>query len=207
MNFKSFIYLILTGLIFIQCNSEPEGLTISGNVENAKDLTAYIDYKNLDSAIEPIANTPVEGDGTFSFNFPEGLKAGIYRVRVGARSADLLLRGDEDNVHIAGDINNFENYQYEVTGSEISETYRQKIAELIARTTNKNEIDAFVRTGIDPLLGMALVLSTAPPSPAQHANYTYVAAEMKEDYPDAEITSQFTNLAELMEKRGDVIVC
>ncbi|MBT8190958.1 MAG: TlpA family protein disulfide reductase [Bacteroidia bacterium] len=201
MKFKYFVFLLMSVFIMSNCSSPASGLTIDGTVQNAKDLTAYLDYKSLDNAIQPIGNTPVGSNGKFSFNYPDGLKTGIYRVRIGAKSVDMILRGDEKNININGDINNFQTYNYEINGSELSETYRQKIAGLIKQTENKQSLDAFMKSDIDPLLAMTMSLSTAPANPANHALYNAISGKLKTAYPGQEITDQYGKFALQMEKQ------
>ena len=201
MRFKAYLILLLSAFVFIQCDSTAPGLTISGDVTNAKDLTAYLDYKSLDNAIQPIANTAVEGDGKFSFNYPEGLKPGIYRVRVGAQSADMIITGKEKNIKLTGDINQFRMFDYKITGSELSETYRQKISDLINKTTTTGEVTEYMKSDIDPLLAATLSLAVSPPNPANHANYTFVADKLKAAYADTEIATSYGNFANMMMKQ------
>ncbi|NNE25690.1 MAG: AhpC/TSA family protein, partial [Saprospiraceae bacterium] len=201
MRFRAYLLLLISAIVFIQCDTASPGLTISGNVENAKDLTAYLDYKSLDNAIQPIANVAVEGNGSFSFNYPEGLKPGIYRVRIGTQSADLILTGNEKQIKLEGDINNFKTYDYSITGSELSETYRQKVSDLINRKISSEEVNAFMKSDIDPLLAATLSLATAPPNPANHANYTFVSDKLKAAYADTEIANSYANFASMMSKQ------
>ena len=201
MKIKYFVFLLFSVFILSDCSSPASGLTIEGSVQNAQDLTAYLDFKSLDNAIQPIGNTAVGSKGKFSFNFPEGLKAGIYRVRIGAKSADLVLRGDESKITINGDINNFQTYDYQVIGSEMSEAYRQKIAGLINKSENKQSIDEYMKGDIDPLLAMTLALTTSPANPANHAIYKSISDKLNATYSEEEITEQFGKFALQMEKQ------
>ena len=201
MRFRSYLVLLLSAFIFIQCDTSSPGLTITGDVQNAKNLTAYLDYKSLENQIQPIANVAVEGNGKFSFNYPEGLKPGIYRVRVGAQSADLILTGNEKKINLTGDINNFKTFDYNLTGSELSETYRQKISALINKTTTTDEVKAFMKSDIDPLLAATLSLAISQPNNANHAEYTAIAEKLKTAYADTEIANAYANFASMMSKQ------
>ena len=198
---RLFTFLLLGTFLLSQCSSPQTGLTVQGKVEGAEDLTAYLDHKSLDNAIVPLGNLPLTDNGEFSFNFPEGLKPGVYRVRIGAKSVDLVLRGDESVVEVKGNINNFQNFDYEVSGSELSSQFKDQISGMVKGTKTKADVDVFMNSDIDPLLAMTLSLSTAPPNAAQYAVYEGISKKLTAAYPNDDVAPQFANFAATMAKQ------
>ena len=199
-----FVFLLLTAvLLFSNCNlqeSSGKGMAITGKVENAQDLTAYMDKKNLDSAIQPITSSEVKSNGEFALGFSDGLEPGIYRVRIGSKSADIILNGQEKKIRLTGDINTFQQFDYNIVGSPLSEAYRENIHGLINKTKTQQEVDNVILNGEDAMLSMALVLGTSKPNPQLHAKYASVNEKLKASYPDAAITSQFSNFVGVMKQ-------
>lgn len=197
MKLRNYFFILMGAILFMACSTEQSGLTITGNVENAKDLTAYVDHKGLDNTIQSLGNTPVNSNGSFNINFPEGLETGIYRVRIGARSVDMVIKGNESKINIEGDINKFASFDYAITGSPMSAEYQSKIKDMIA-TRSTDAIKDYIKSDIDPLLALTLSLASSPANPANHATYTDISRKMTAAYPDKDITAQFGKFANTM---------
>jgi len=197
------LILIVLGALFISCNNTPPGLNIKGNIQNAGNLTAYFDVKSLSNAIQSLQNEPME-DGSFHFNFPEGLDAGMYRVRIGAKSIDLILNGNESEINIEGHLNTLQDFDYSITGSPMSDKYRQAVNDLINKKADVMSMYQTTVTNEDPLLSAALVLGTSPANPALYEVYNAIGEKLKTQYPSADITRDFNGFAQKMKKNYDM---
>lgn len=200
MRIKSISFLCLLGVFLISCKTET-GTTIKGSITGADNLTAYLDAKSLKNQVQSISNTKVDGKGNFSINFPEGLKAGLYRLRIGAKGVDLLLKGDEKKLSIAGDMNELQNFNYKLEGSPMSSIYQEKIQGVINKTLAKPELDAFIKNADDPLLMTALSFATAPANPANFAMYKDFSTKMSAAYPTADLSKELAEFSADMEKQ------
>ena len=196
------LFFVLTIAVFSACNSLPSGLNVTGTMKNAEGLTAYFDIKNLDNAIQSIQDQELKGN-SFAFNFPEGLEPGVYRVRIGAKSVELILTGSEEHITIDGDLENLQEFVYTVNGSDHSETFRQSIRDLIDKKVEGNALYSKAASEYDPLLAMALVMGTSPASPALHETYATIATRLEESYPDISTTKNFRKFSNDLKKRYD----
>ncbi len=199
----NYLLAIIVSTLMLSCNSTPSGLNIEGNIENADNLTAYFDVKAMSNSIQSLGNEAIS-NGNFKFNFPEGLEPGMYRVRIGAKSVDLVLKGDESKIDIAGDLNTLQNFEYTVTGSPMSDQYRQSVNDLINRKTDLASLYNNAVNNYDPLLSTALVLGTSPANPALYETYAAVDKKLKETYPESQLTSDFNAFAAKMKKNYDM---
>jgi thiol-disulfide isomerase/thioredoxin len=197
------IFFILIAGLLLSCQSKPSGLNVTGSVSNADNLTAYFDHKTLGNSMQSLGSQELI-DGKFAFNFPEGLEPGMYRIRIGGAGIELVLKGDESNIVIKGDLNTLKQFEYTVEGSEFSEKFRTSIVDLISK---KIEITTLYNNAVnqyDPLLAMALVTGTAPPNPAMHQTYTAIAEKLKASYPESGLGAEYGNFAANMKKSFDM---
>ena len=147
----SFILALLT-LAFWQCASE-SGLTVSGEFINAGGLEVMLEESPINQATTPLEKTMLADDGTFSMNFPEGLPAGIYTLRVGAQRANLILDGDEKRVHISGRLSQLETYEFDVSGSPSTRLFTETMLGFSDRQVTLESITALIDTVSNPLVG------------------------------------------------------
>lgn len=202
MKIRHFLFVLLTGIL-LSCNNTPSGLNVIGNISNADGLTAYFDVKSLNNAIQSLQNQEIKGN-KFAFNFPEGLEPGMYRVRIGAKSVDLVLKGDETNVTISGDLETLQNFDYTVEGSPMSDSFRASIKSLIDKRTDLNTLYTQSLANDDPMLTLSLLLGTTPANPALNSTYMALSEKMNAAYPDTELTKEFGQFATRMKKSYDM---
>ncbi len=194
-------FLLFVGFLITSC-SEPKGTTISGQIEGADNLTVYLDIKSLKNSVQSLVNGTVDGQGKFSINVPEGLNPGLYRLRVGAKGIDIVLNGNEKMVKVNGKMAELQNFNYEITGSELSNTYREQINGLINKSIDRTSIDQLIKSSPDALLSTALSFATAPVDPSKFAVYKGFADKMQEQYPQAVITTELSEFAKDLEKQN-----
>jgi peroxiredoxin len=178
-------------------------MNVVGQVENGDDLTAYFDSKTFDNAIQSIAQTEIKS-GKFAFNFPDGLDPGMYRVRIGAKTVELVLKGDETDIRIEGDVNTFHTFDYSITGSEMSSQFRSAVHDLINKKVDHVSLYARASKEFDPLLAMTTVLNTSQANPALYETYAGISEKLKTQYPNAAITASFANFAAQMKVNYDM---
>jgi peroxiredoxin len=147
----SFLLLLLS-LTLWQCASET-GLTISGEFVNAGGLNVVLEKAPINQATTPLEKTMLDDNGTFSINFPDGLPAGIYTLRVGAQQANLILDGDEKNVNISGRLSQLQTYEFNVTGSPSTELFTETMLGFSDRRITLESLSSLIDTAANPLVG------------------------------------------------------
>lgn len=160
---KKLIFLmlpVLAAMFFWQCTAEVKGTQIKGQFTNAPNMQAFLDYVVIGKASNILAKADIDASGNFKMDFPEGLQAGIYNLRIGARSANLALQGDEKVVSISGDLNNLSNYDFQVEGSPDSRSMAGLLNGLVNRRLTAEDISRFVDTTSNPTLGAFVAYKT-----------------------------------------------
>ena len=188
LKFASFIFI---SALILSCGGTPVGTNVTGSISDANGMSIYFDRIGADNTNEILMNTKSNSSGEFDFNFPEGIKAGVYRIRAGAKSADILLNGGEKAIDIKGDLKSFGDLTYNVTGAPLTEKYLG----LIKSFTNK-EIDMKGLTDktineLDPMIGYMVCTKMLRMRPEFLNIHKAVAKKMGEQYPDEKLTLSF----------------
>ena len=170
---------------------QPEGLTIQGTITNASNLQVFVDEVRLGKASNPLQKTDMGADGQFSMTFPEGLPAGIYNLRIGAKRINFVLNGKETNLTVNGNLQSLETYNLTITGSGDSETLVNTMQGLFRRQYKPADITAMVDSVSNPHLG-AFIAYTALGRNGQFASIQEKALEkLTAVAPDAEATQAY----------------
>ncbi len=201
MNRISLFILSLLATIALSDCSSPTGLTVKGSVENAENLSAYFDMKDLNNTIQNLGKAELDTKGNFSFNFPDGVQAGVYRVRIGASAIDLILDGTESLVEINADIEKIRQLEYTVTGSPASETYRASLKDYAEGRLAKDKLVQTIQSTDNAILSLALSLGFSPASADNYLLYKSVADKLGVAYPESSLTKQYNEFASTMERQ------
>src|SRR5690554_2318944 len=117
------LYFLILPIFMVSACSSFNGTEISGKISGAENMTAYLDEMRITSQPQMLLQYKIESDGKFNFAIPDGIKKGIYRIRVGEQFVDLIMDGTEKNVVVEGDLFGLNDYNYTVTGSPLSEKF------------------------------------------------------------------------------------
>lgn len=153
---NTFNIFLLVIVIFSswQCGeSVVEGTVVKGKIDNAANMQAFVDRVIVGKANTIVGKTELDGSGNFEIAFPQGIEAGIYNLRIGAKRINLALDGTEEAVVINGDLNTLQNYQVAVTGSDDTQSLVSIMQGLINREVTSEDIEKFVETTDNPTLG------------------------------------------------------
>lgn len=135
----SFLLLLILG-----CSEEEPGTTIDVHLENAGGLSANVDRIIIGGEKEMLKSSPIDQSGDFSFAFPQGLKPGLYEVRVGAQKATFALAESDRHVEIDGKVSTFGQYDFTVSGSAAASetvTTMRRIKDLSGLEEFKSVVD------------------------------------------------------------------
>lgn len=184
---KVFIRLIAFAILLVAVSAcGPKGLTIDGQLANAANLKVVLDEVRLGKASNVVSQVDMDANGNFKLTFEETLPAGIYNLRIGAKRINLVLKGNESQINIKGDLNNIQEYTFELNGSSDSKQFAGVIQGLMKRQYKPEDISAMVDTISNPYLA-SLVAYTALGTSAQFASIQKKASErLNKDYGTTE---------------------
>ncbi len=154
-----FILLIGTGLLLglNACQGDSagtvEGTVLRGKIEGAENMQVNLDRVYIGRANQSLEATNTDGNGAFSFKFPDGLPKGIYKLRIGTKGITLILDDTQNKaIEINGKLADISNPgNLEIKGSAATQEYTEMLSRLIARTANVDDISAFIDSARSPL--------------------------------------------------------
>ena len=199
---KSLTLLILISSVLIgwQCTQEQPGTTLLGKIEGSENLQVFIDKVVYGKANAVIGKGEIGKGGTFSINFPEGLLAGIYNVRIGAKRISLVLDGNEKEVEVNGQLSTIQNYDIEIKGSNSSQVLAETMVKLISRQMSADDIQTFVDTTQSPLLGSFVAYRALGQNGSYLGIHKKAAERLNENQGTTEIAESYSGWVATVEQ-------
>lgn len=190
------LLLILT-LAVSSCTQS--GLTIKGNIEGASNTQVFFDKTGFDNANQPLSKGDVSSSGSFNLNLPEGVESGIYRIRVGAKSVMLVLKGDEKEIEINGNLDGLSNFDYTIEGSDRSSSYQSYISQYMKKEITNPQLKKIVLDEADPLVAQLIALSVynRPDFADVHQS---VLDRLQSTYPGNSTNEKYSALVQSLQK-------
>ncbi len=201
MKFLKFASFTLFGLFLLSCGGTPKGTNLSGTISDAANMSIYFDKLGPDNTNEILLNAKSNSSGVFDLNFPEGIKTGFYRVRAGAKSADLILDGAEKSIDIKGDLKSFGDLTYTVTGAPLTEKYLSIIKSFTNKEINTKGLTDKTINEFDPLIGYMISTKMLRLRPEFLNVHKAVSQKLIEKYPNEKFTLSFRGKVAQVERR------
>lgn len=185
----------MIAVLGMQCagegGSSVKGTVIRGTIQNAANLQVYLDQVVINKANQVLNKVDADANGAFEFNYPEGLQAGVYRLRIGAQKLVLILSGKEGLVELNGELNKISQYDLGITGSSASQSYASLMSGLYNRTIQPDAAQKYVDTCASPLAAMMVAFQTMGQNPQFLDAHKKVHARLVKDFPSNENTLNY----------------
>lgn len=187
------LFAMLTSMMF---SCAPKGTSISGHLQNGANVSVFLDKVGLQNKMEPVEKAQTDASGSFKISMPEGVPAGIYRLRVGSKAADLIFDGSEKQVEISGDINNFIKYDYTVKGSKVTEEFLSAASGFAKKEIDANKLTEMVKSDMGALPAFLVAQKIFRVRPEFIEVHEAVSAKMKTAYPEMEESRQYGQIVQ-----------
>jgi peroxiredoxin len=195
------LYLFLLPAIMVFSCSAYKGTTITGTLKGAENMSVFLDELSITTQPQLLFQEKVSPDGKFTFKFPDGIKRGIYRVRVGEQVADLIMDGKEKEVTINGNLSDLNEFKYKVTGAPLAEQYLNTISDYINQKIDVPALTNFTAKTSDPLVGFQIAARLFQFQPDFISLHKEVLARMQSTYPDLKLTKEYGNVVSQIEQQ------
>ncbi len=191
---KNWSYLIICCLLGLFACQSQKGLTIEGTVKGADGLEGFFEESLLSNTLS-VAKTNFDGGGRYKIDLPNGLSAGIYRLRVGQKWMNLVLNGKEKNIRLDADLSTLQKAEYTVAGSPDTEAYLALVNGLESGSKKIINAKDLIDTAKNPLLSMLLALQIPQFQAPEYLSMQKSAAARVEDFLPASSYSKDYSMA------------
>ncbi|MDF1698512.1 MAG: TlpA disulfide reductase family protein [Saprospiraceae bacterium] len=201
MKYLKIATVYVLSLFVIGCATTQNGTNVSGTISDASTMSIYFDKIGPDNANEILLNTKSDADGSFEFQFPEGIQPGIYRIRAGAKSADLILNGGEKTIKLEGNLKSLGDLTYKVTGAPLTETYLGIIKEFTDKKMDTQQLKDKTINEYDPLIGYMVSTKMLRLRPEFLDVHKAVSKKLESQYPTNKLAMGFKGLIAQVERQ------
>ncbi len=182
-------------LLVASCGGTKTG-SISGSIKNAANLEGT--FEEIVSLTQPplaIAKVPIDASGNFKIEMPEGIKTGLYRLRVGQKQLNFVFNGKEKGVKVDADLATLERTNYAVSGSPDTELYLKTFNDLTEKKSTIDDIKKTIETAANPLMSMLIILQVQDfADPKYLALHKGVLSSLEKNYPNSAYVRDYSTI-------------
>ena len=148
-----------SGATAVQTSTKPApvkksgSFVLNGSIAGSENLQVFFDKSSLTNSNQVIDKVAIDGNGKFELVVSDGIEPGIYRVRIGAQKAFLVLEDADKNVSLSGDLQTFNKFGYQVEGSPATKEFISTITSLTsnaAKRPTSEEVTAKIKAAQSP---------------------------------------------------------
>ena len=195
-----YVTFLLFPLVMVASCGAIKGTEITGKLAGAENMTIYLDVASFSQTSSILLQETVGADGSFKMSFPDGIKKGVYRLRIGEQMADLIMNGSEKNISINGNLADLNQFNYTVTGSPLSEQYLKGVKDYLANR-DVNALTQFTTKTADPLVGFSIAMRLFTIRPEAMNVHKEVVAKMNAQYTDLPLTKEYAGILQQVEQQ------
>ena len=193
---KKYIIPFLTlWMLVASCGGTKTG-SISGSVKNAANLEGtFEEIVSLTQTPLAIAKVPIDGSGNFRIELPEGIKAGLYRLRIGQKQLNFVFNGKEKGVKVDADLATLERTNYAVSGAPDTELYLKTFNDLTEKKATIDDIKKTIETASNPLMSMLMILQIQDfADPKYLPLHKGVLSSLEKNYPNSVYVRDYSTI-------------
>ncbi len=192
-------FFAIISIVLISCNST--GLKVKGTISDAPNLSVYFDKVDpIEGSNNIVLRSETDGSGNFTLSSEKVIPQGIYRVRIGAQSAYLILDGSEKEIIINGSLNELPNFNFSVSGSPTSQALVNTISSFARGEKSVQDLTSYVEKEADPIVAMMIATQFFGGTDEFYALHKTVAQRLASSYPSFELTPTYSNFALTIEQ-------
>lgn len=194
-NFLAILVISATVLLLGSCAQISKGTTIKGQMEGAANLQVFLDKAGLgQQANMVLEKVNADASGNFKFDFPEGLDAGVYRLRIGRQRLNFILDGKEKSVAFQGKVDDMNFYNIQATGSTPTTTFFNTMQSLVKREMKAEDVKQFVDTTENPLVAVFTAINALGTRGEYLDTHKAAYERLAKVDPNGEVTTTYRSL-------------
>jgi thiol-disulfide isomerase/thioredoxin len=197
---KQFNLILFSMILFLACTPSKE-TEIAGTLTGAENMTIYLDNVTLTQQSNILLQATIGADGKFKLSLPDGLKKGIYRLRIGEQIADIISDGSEKTINITGKLADLNEFGYKLTGSPLTENYIQTVRSYIEQKMDVPALTTYTAKTAEPLVAYQLAVRLFTLRPEFLDLHKEVSARLTAQDPSSSIASEYSMIISQIEQQ------
>ncbi len=193
------LLLMVTTALLSSCGSKK--FVINGNMAGASSLGVYLDNINLlSNETMVLEKSETDGSGNFKITMEENPGKGYYRVRMGAKSAYLILDGTEQAVKVKGNLAEINKYTYTFEGAPKAQQFAEKMNGFATRSIGLNDLQHFVQYEASAEVALPIAVMVFGGSEQFAPLHSELSQKIKNAMPDNPMSDQYIAMADQLNK-------
>lgn len=193
-NLKIFSFVLFSVFALNACESFT-GTLIKGEIKGGENLTAYLDEVAFTRQGNILFQEKLDANGEFSIKMPEGIKKGLYRLRLGEQVVDLVMDGTEKEVKISGNLSELNEFKYVIEGSSLSGELQSKVRQFADKSLDQNALTAYTGDTADPLISSIIGARIFGFRPEFTDLHKKISTRLSEAHPDLDLSAEYASIA------------
>jgi peroxiredoxin len=195
---KYFVFASM--LIFSFACKQEKGTTIEGSFNGLGDVTVHLEEIRFNNQHIPISSTDSKSDGKFKLSIPEGIKEGLYQLRMGQKAIPFIFNGTEKKVSIEADLATIEKFDAKVTGAPWEKEYVKIMKSAAEGQIKLENIKTIIDTTSNPLLSAIVGIQLMGSVPQALPYHKVIAEKLKAKLPESAHTADYVKFVGELEK-------
>lgn len=178
------------------------GTTLSGTISDAPNMKVYLDKVGPNNNTTVLGQADSDASGSFTLKFEDGIPPAIYRLRIGAGKAFMVIEDAASTITVKGDLERMKSHDLQVTGSESASDFMQAMNLLSTNKLTADDVKDYINNTAYPMAGMQMALSAFGNRPEFASVHRSTAALLAKKYPNHEYVAEYNNFVTMVEKAG-----
>jgi len=192
---------LLTLVSMAACGAiSSKGTSVSGTISDAPNMKVYLDKVGPNSNTVVLAQGDADASGNFNLKMEEGLSPAVYRLRIGAGNAFLVIEEPASKIVVTGSLEDMKYHNLQVSGSESAKDFMGAMNLLSTGKLNATDVQDYINNTAYPMAGMQMALSAFGNRPEFAAIHKGALALLAKKYPTHEYVGQYTQLVTMLEQ-------
>ncbi len=183
--------------LWLSCSSDSAAtgaFNLNGTIADASNMGLFLDKITFNNSTSVLGKVELGGNGKFNLSLDEHPGEGMYRVRLGAKKAYIILNGSENNVTLSGKLSDFDNADFGIKGSDVTQKYLEAVKDVKSGKLNINNFASFA-TNNDGLIGALIAANHFTTMDEKTiAAFKQAQTKLNSQYPNSSLSQEFSNL-------------
>lgn len=166
-----------------------KGLTVSGTLSGAENMTVTVDRFTANGQYVPLADTLIASDGTFAMPISDSKPGDLLQLRIGNNTRIYLSNTGEELIEVTGELGKLRMFEYQVgASSPNNDAMKNVLNQLVTRQIQDEGINQYLESTADPVGAAFICMNTKQEPSLQHiAAYDKAIGQLQTQYPEAEL--------------------